>query len=154
VCLECRVTRLGEFWEIVYFGQLFENYKSSAHLHIGYRATFSARWTLCIGFDNKWVGLVTFWAIFSLTNSSGHPVGVSQVFHFIFFRSEHHRCRVVRWYIFIPKIPIWAFLESLEVDNFGTFYSLLVFFPAIWYISWPFGNFVVIWCIFPSFGIL
>jgi hypothetical protein len=32
------------------------------------------------------------------------------------------------------------------------FYGHLVYFLAIWYISWPFGNFVIIWNIFPRFG--
>jgi hypothetical protein len=28
------------------------------------------------------------------------------------------------------------------------------YFTVIWYILWPFGNSVVIWYIFPRFGIL
>jgi hypothetical protein len=31
---------------------------------------------------------------------------------------------------------------------------MLLYFTAIWYILWPFGNVVVIWYTFPSFGIL
>jgi hypothetical protein len=46
-----RVTRLGEFsptyWAIVYFGQLFENYKSSAHFGLFFqRASY-----ICVSFD-------------------------------------------------------------------------------------------------------
>jgi hypothetical protein len=33
-------------------------------------------------------------------------------------------------------------------------YGHLVYFMAIWYSLWPFGNVVVIWYIFPRFGIL
>jgi hypothetical protein len=32
------------------------------------------------------------------------------------------------------------------------FYGLFVYFTVIWYILRPFGNVVVIWCIFPRFG--
>jgi hypothetical protein len=31
---------------------------------------------------------------------------------------------------------------------------MLAYFMVIWNILWPFGNVVVIWCIFPHFGIL
>jgi hypothetical protein len=40
---------------------------------------------------------------------------------------------------------------------FGIFYGHLVYFMAIWYILWSFGIFyghLVIWYIFPPFGIL
>jgi hypothetical protein len=33
-------------------------------------------------------------------------------------------------------------------------YGHLEYFRVIWYILWPFGNVVVIWYIFPRFGIL
>jgi hypothetical protein len=36
----------------------------------------------------------------------------------------------------------------------GVFYGHLEYFLVIWYILWPFGNVVVIWYIFPRFGIL
>jgi hypothetical protein len=38
--------------------------------------------------------------------------------------------------------------------NVGVFYCHLEYFTAIWYFSWPFGNLVVNWYIFPRFGIL
>jgi hypothetical protein len=44
---------------------------------------------------------------------------------------------------------IWNILQS-----FGVFYGHVVYFMAIWYILWPFGNAVVIWYIFPRFGML
>jgi hypothetical protein len=55
--------------------------------------------------------------------------------------------RVARWYIFIPKMPIWVYSEGL-----GT--GCCTYFLAIWYIFGEFGNFVVIWYIFPRSGIL
>jgi hypothetical protein len=48
--------------------------------------------------------------------------------------------KVARWFVFKPKIPIWV--------NFGGPWN-----GKCWYILWPFGNVVVIWCIFPRFGI-
>jgi hypothetical protein len=42
--------------------------------------------------------------------------------------------RVARWYIFIPKIPIWYTLEGLGTVNVGIFW-------AIWYVLWAFGIF-------------
>jgi hypothetical protein len=56
--------------------------------------------------------------------------------------------RVARWFVFKPKIPIWV--------NFGG-----SCYGKSWYIIWQFGlfdghlvYFVVIWYIFPRFGIL
>jgi hypothetical protein len=49
--------------------------------------------------------------------------------------------RVARWYIFIPKMPIWVYSEGL-----GT--GWCTYFLAIWYNFGEFGNFVVIWYIF------
>jgi hypothetical protein len=40
------------------------------------------------------------------------------------------------------------------MENAGIFYGHLEYFTAIWYILWPFGNVVVIWYMFPRFGIL
>jgi hypothetical protein len=40
------------------------------------------------------------------------------------------------------------------MENAGIFYGNLEYFMVIWYILWPFGNVVVIWYIFPLFGIL
>jgi hypothetical protein len=37
------------------------------------------------------------------------------------------QCRVARWFLFKPKIPIWVFLEDLGTENVVT------------YIFWPFG---------------
>jgi hypothetical protein len=39
------------------------------------------------------------------------------------------------------------------MENAVIFYGHLEYFTAIWYILWPFGNVVVIWYIFPRFGI-
>jgi hypothetical protein len=38
------------------------------------------------------------------------------------------------------------------MENAGIFYGHLEYLTVIWYILWPFGNFVVIWHIFPRFG--
>jgi hypothetical protein len=40
------------------------------------------------------------------------------------------------------------------MENLGIFYDHLVYFTAIGTILWPFVYFVVIWYIFPRFGIL
>jgi hypothetical protein len=64
------------------------------------------------------------------------------------------KIRVARWYICIPKFPLWV--------NFGVPWNLimLIYFMVIWYILWSFGifcghlvYFVVIWYILWSFGI-
>jgi hypothetical protein len=46
-----------------------------------------------------------------------------------------------------------------KTPNLGKFWRALewkifVYFMPIWNILWPFGNFVVIWHMFPRFGIL
>jgi hypothetical protein len=53
--------------------------------------------------------------------------------------------------IFKPKFPIWV--NSGGPKN-GIFYVHLEYYAAIWYILWPFGDVLVIWYIFPRFGIL
>jgi hypothetical protein len=62
--------------------------------------------------------------------------------------------RLARWYIFKPKIPMWV--------NFGGPYNKKCWY-ILWSIGifcrpfgifWPFGSIVVIWYIFPHFGIL
>jgi hypothetical protein len=40
------------------------------------------------------------------------------------------------------------------MENVGIFYDHLVYFTAMGNILWPLVNFVVIWYIFPRFGIL
>jgi hypothetical protein len=40
------------------------------------------------------------------------------------------------------------------MENICIFHAHLEYISAIWYILWPFGNFVVIWHMFPRFGIL
>jgi hypothetical protein len=40
------------------------------------------------------------------------------------------------------------------MENADIFYGHLEYFTVVWYILWLFGNVVVIWYIFPSFGIL
>jgi hypothetical protein len=40
------------------------------------------------------------------------------------------------------------------MKNAGKFYGHLEYFRVIWFISWPFGNVVVIWYISPHFGTL
>jgi hypothetical protein len=39
------------------------------------------------------------------------------------------------------------------MENVGIFYGHSEYFSVIGYILWPFGNVVVIWYIFPRFGI-
>jgi hypothetical protein len=45
-------------------------------------------------------------------------------------------------------------LEGLRIEAVGTFDGRFEYFTAIWYILWPLGNVVVIWYVFPRFGIL
>jgi hypothetical protein len=40
------------------------------------------------------------------------------------------------------------------MENVGMFYGHLKYITAFWHISCLFGNFVVIWYIFPGFGTL
>jgi hypothetical protein len=40
------------------------------------------------------------------------------------------------------------------MENAGIFYGHLEYFTVIWYILWPFCNAVLIWYIFPRFGLL
>jgi hypothetical protein len=40
------------------------------------------------------------------------------------------------------------------MENVGTLYGHLEYFTAIWSILLPIGNIVVIWYVFPRFGIL
>jgi hypothetical protein len=45
-------------------------------------------------------------------------------------------------------------LEGITIENAGICNGHLAYFMVIWYILWPFGNVVVIWYIFPRFGLL
>jgi hypothetical protein len=53
--------------------------------------------------------------------------------------------RVVRWYIFKPKIPIWVNFggpwneKGWYIHSFGIHYGHLVYFMAIWYTFPRFG---------------
>jgi hypothetical protein len=40
------------------------------------------------------------------------------------------------------------------MEKFGIISGHLEYFKTVWYILCPFGNLVVIWYIFPRFGIL
>jgi hypothetical protein len=67
--------------------------------------------------------------------------------------------RVVRWFIFKPKIPIWANFWgpwmgkcSYIVWPFGILYGHLRYFMTIWNIFRTFGVFMTIWYILCSFG--
>jgi hypothetical protein len=56
--------------------------------------------------------------------------------------------RVARWYVFKPKFPI---SECLAMKDEGKCYGHLVYFTAISYILWRFGNYVGMsfWYIIP-----
>jgi hypothetical protein len=63
---------------------------------------------------------------------------------------------VARCYIFKPEIPIWVYLEGLEMEDASIFNCHLVHFTAIWYILLPFGIYYIrtaIWYILWPFGI-
>jgi hypothetical protein len=55
----------------------------------------------------------------------------------------------LEWKMLVYFMVIWNILWQ-----FGIFYGHLEHFNAIWNILWPFGNVVVIWYIFPRFGVL
>jgi hypothetical protein len=40
------------------------------------------------------------------------------------------------------------------MENAGIFYGQMEYFTVFWYMLWPLGNVVVIWYIFPRFGLL
>jgi hypothetical protein len=66
-----------------------------------------------------------------------------------FKRASVIYARVARWYILKLKIPILQGLGKGKVGihilwPFCIFYGHLVYFMAIWYILWPFGNLVAI----------
>jgi hypothetical protein len=68
-----------------------------------------------------------------------------------------HANSVARWYIFVPKIPIWVYIfwRALEWKMLVYFtYCYLVDFTVIRYILFPFVHFVVNRYIFDSFGML
>jgi hypothetical protein len=71
-------------------------------------------------------------------------------------RKETPRSRVARWNIFKPKIPIWVKnLVGLRImESVVIFYAHLEYIMSNRYIFWPLGNLMVIWYIFPRFGIL
>jgi hypothetical protein len=43
--------------------------------------------------------------------------------------------------IYKLKSQLGSLMESLAVEDVGTFYGLLVYFTASWYILWSFGIF-------------
>jgi hypothetical protein len=45
-------------------------------------------------------------------------------------------------------------LEGIRIENAGILNAHLEYIMAIWYIFWSFGDFVVIYYIFPYFGIM
>jgi hypothetical protein len=63
--------------------------------------------------------------------------------------------RVARWFVFKPKIRIWVNFVGSWYGKYWYIFDHLVYFTGIGNILWPFGVFcVVIWYIFPRFGIL
>jgi hypothetical protein len=52
------------------------------------------------------------------------------------------------------KYKFGKILEGFIMEHAGIFYAHSEHFTVIWYILWPFGNVVLIWYIFPRFGIL
>jgi hypothetical protein len=53
---------------------------------------------------------------------------------------------------FQTKNPsLGKFLEGIGMDKVGIFYGHLEYTSAIWYILWPFGNFVNFVAKFPPF---
>jgi hypothetical protein len=75
---------------------------------------------------------------------------------FLESRFSRKQRRVARWHIFKPKIPTWVnFGRSCNgrcwyiLWPFGLFYCHLVYIVSIWYMY-----LMVIWYIFPRFGML
>jgi hypothetical protein len=63
----------------------------------------------------------------------------------------HISCRVARWFIFKPKIPIWVNFEGLWNGECWHVFGHLENFAAILYTLWLIDNLVAIWYIFPPF---
>jgi hypothetical protein len=62
------------------------------------------------------------------------------------------RCRVARWFVFNSNLgKFWRVLEWKMMVYFMPSWNILQL--CIWYTLWSLGNFVVIWYIFPRFGI-
>jgi hypothetical protein len=73
-----------------------------------------------------------------------------------FLGKKYYQCtdsssRVTRWYVCIPKIPIWVCISRTALE-----WRMLVYFMFIWNIIRSLGLFynqliqvVIIWCIFP-----
>jgi hypothetical protein len=61
--------------------------------------------------------------------------------------------RVARWYIFKPNIPVWVNFGGPGMEYVGIFMAILSIVQpnGIFYGIW---SIVVIWYIFPSFGML
>jgi hypothetical protein len=55
-------------------------------------------------------------------------------------------------YVFKPKSQFGKILEGIAKECVSIFYEYLVYYIANWYILWT--CFVVIWYIFPHFGIM
>jgi hypothetical protein len=54
---------------------------------------------------------------------------------------------------FQTKNPnLGKFWRALEWKMFYIFYAHLEYIMFIWYVLWPFGNFVVVWDIFQLYG--
>jgi hypothetical protein len=77
------------------------------------------------------------------------------------FKGQQVWCRVARWRIFKPKIPIWVNFGGSCNERcwyilwlFGIFYGQLVYFVAIWYILWPYRTSSGYLVYFIRFGML
>jgi hypothetical protein len=99
------------------------------------------------------------WVIFSQTHLV--TLGPTETSDFQFEKSEiaqkrNRRTQGCQMVYFKTKIPylgkFWK--ASHRMENVGIFHGHLEYFTAIRYILWSFGNVVVSWYIFPSFGIL
>jgi hypothetical protein len=63
--------------------------------------------------------------------------------------------RYARWFVFKPKIQIWVnFGGSCTGKCWYILWTLRPFMYGLFYILWTFGKVMVIWYIFPPFGIL
>jgi hypothetical protein len=62
--------------------------------------------------------------------------------------------RVVKWYIFKEKFPIWVCFGGPKNGSVGIFYGNLGYFAFIWYILWPLGRFCYLLVYSSRFGML
>jgi hypothetical protein len=132
---------LGKFWRVLQWKMLVSLMDISPILlplgiFFGHFGTFSPSWYVV---PNKiwqpWPELKPMWP--NVAKKSGNHAQSWKKVNTLFRNDDffgsclkHHCCfglraRVARWFIFIPKIPIWVNLEALGMENIVIFFDHL-----------------------------